>query len=259
MSTIRRPAVVAAIAGAAATLALAGCGGTSAGPGQGRLSHVGLSPLVKRIEALDSAYDHAHPGLVNCEATTYALLTESWTDMQHGGQGIPSEAVTAEYGWKSAVAGAYLPFYDALASYASAHGTRGYGAVRTVTGGPSGGYVLRHGKLRYVAGQLARTCLAALSTAHHPQAPVSPPAGSGYAGALAAWKQSADAAAYDLSRYLLKAADDLRATGNSNYAAATRELKNLASLPETGDTPAQQAQADVTALDRFFGTPGLNG
>jgi hypothetical protein len=140
----------------------------------------GLSPTVKRIEALDSAFDHAHPGLVNCEATTYALLASSWMNMQRGGQGEPPQAVTVEYGGKSAIADAYMPFYDALVAYASAHGTRGYGAVSTVTGGPSGGYVLRHGQLRYVAGQLARICLAALPPSATPSAsaPASQPTAS---------------------------------------------------------------------------------
>jgi hypothetical protein len=58
---------------------------------------------------------------------------------------------------------------------------------------------------------------------------------------------------------LLQAADDLRATGRSSYDPAINDLTYLGHLPATNDTPAQQAKAhaDVQALDRFFGTPGL--
>ncbi len=82
---------------------------------------------------------------------------------------------------------------------------------------------------------------------------------SGFAGAQAAWKQSASAAAANVSRYLLEAAGDLKSAGASGAGAAVRELTDLAAVPETGTTPAQRAQAktDVAALDRFFKTPGL--
>jgi hypothetical protein len=45
----------------------------------------------------------------------------------------------------------------------------------------------------------------------------------------------------------------------SSDATQIAELKQLASLPPTGDTSAQVAegQADVTALDKFFNTPGF--
>jgi hypothetical protein len=58
---------------------------------------------------------------------------------------------------------------------------------------------------------------------------------------------------------LQQAADDLRASGQSSYEAAIRELTYLAHLPATNDTPAEQAtaRADVQALDTFFGTPGF--
>lgn len=81
-----------------------------------------------------------------------------------------------------------------------------------------------------------------------------------FAKAQAAWKQSATAAAASVDRYLLQAANDLKAAGGgSGFPAAVRELTDLASIPETGTTKAQQAQAmaDVAALDRFFKTPGL--
>jgi hypothetical protein len=45
----------------------------------------------------------------------------------------------------------------------------------------------------------------------------------------------------------------------SGYAAAVRDLNDLASLPETDATPAQQTAGlnDVTALNSFFSTNGL--
>ena len=40
---------------------------------------------------------------------------------------------------------------------------------------------------------------------------------------------------------------------------AVQELQQLASLPETNDTPTQmtEAQQDTSALNTFFGTPNL--
>jgi hypothetical protein len=62
-----------------------------------------------------------------------------------------------------------------------------------------------------------------------------------------------------MNNYLLRAADDLRASGHSSYDTVINDLTYLAHLPVTNDTPAQQAKAhsDVQALDSFFGTPGL--
>ena len=82
---------------------------------------------------------------------------------------------------------------------------------------------------------------------------------SGFAAALAVWKQTPLVGAAFVSGYLLRAAADLRAAHAAGYAAAIRELTDLASIPVTGDTAAQmaQAQADIAALDRFFGTPGM--
>jgi hypothetical protein len=56
------------------------------------------------------------------------------------------------------------------------------------------------------------------------------------------------------------AADDLRASHRSSYKAAIAELEYLATIPGTDVSPEQQVKgpADVRALDRFFGTPGLN-
>jgi len=62
-----------------------------------------------------------------------------------------------------------------------------------------------------------------------------------------------------MNTYLLQAADDLKAAGDSSYGTAIDELTYLAQLPATNDTPTQQANAhsDAQALDSFFGTPGL--
>lgn len=171
-----------------AAVLVAGCGG----PGRAPAARAGLSPLVRRIDALDSAYDRAHPGLVNCEATTFALLVKSYESMQQGAQGISSEAAAAEYGWKSAVATAYPPYYDALVSYVSRHGTQGTQAVNAVTGGTEG-YVLRHGKLRHVSTPLARTCLMALNATRAASYPTPTPEARGPSGCpgsaalVAAW------------------------------------------------------------------------
>jgi hypothetical protein len=55
-----------------------------------------------------------------------------------------------------------------------------------------------------------------------------------------------------------QAVTHLKAAG-STYASQIALLKQLMSIPETGDTPAQIATArkDVKALDSFFGTVGL--
>jgi hypothetical protein len=85
------------------------------------------------------------------------------------------------------------------------------------------------------------------------------PEQAGFASALADWKLAARTSAAEMNNYFLRAADDLRASGRSSYGPAINDLSYLAQLPATNDTPAQQAkaQADVRALDSFFGTPGL--
>ena len=93
-----------------------------------------------------------------------------------------------------------------------------------------------------------------------PAPPASAPAKhAGFASALAAWKNAAAAPAATMNEYLQRAADDLRAAGDSGYGSAIAELTYLAHLPATNDTATQQANArsDVQALDNFFGTPGL--
>ena len=90
-----------------------------------------------------------------------------------------------------------------------------------------------------------------------PTAP--PPEHPGFASALSIWKQSHNVAAAFCSSFVSRAAEDLRAAGDSRYAAAIKALENLAAIPDTGVTAAQVAQsrADRVALNRFFGTPGL--
>jgi len=75
------------------------------------------------------------------------------------------------------------------------------------------------------------------------------------ANALAAWQATANDPAATLSTALTQVASDL----TSSDATQIAQLNQLASLPPTGDTPAQTAegQADVTALDQFFNTPGF--
>lgn len=87
----------------------------------------------------------------------------------------------------------------------------------------------------------------------------SPPGTAAFAKAQAQWKQSARVAAANASQCLRLAAADLRAAGGNGYAAAEKALTELAALPETGTTRAQQAQArsDVAVLDGFFKTPGM--
>jgi hypothetical protein len=80
--------------------------------------------------------------------------------------------------------------------------------------------------------------------------PAGPPA-----GALAAWQATANDPPASLNTALTGVASDLPRSDTTQ----TAELGQLASLPTTGDTPTQTAeeQADVTALDKFFNTPGF--
>jgi hypothetical protein len=205
----------------------------------------GLSPAAKRFEARQTAFDRAHPGLVICEAAVVVLVSESYEGMQNGGYAItPADAVLKYPG--SVAVQVYPHFYEALLSYVASHGLKGNGAVLAVAGGK-------------VNTLLRKRCLAALAADQHRVAPASPAATQpGYASALAVWKQTPAAAAASASLNFLRAADDLR-TGGADYASAITELTSLASIPETGATSRQQttAQADVTALNSFFGTPGL--
>lgn len=81
----------------------------------------------------------------------------------------------------------------------------------------------------------------------------------GFSAARTAWKTAATVPEASMNAYLQQAASDLKAAGNPSYDSAISELTDLASLPLTNLTPAQQAQghSDVQKLDAFFGTPGL--
>jgi len=84
-------------------------------------------------------------------------------------------------------------------------------------------------------------------------------AGSGYTAAKAQWKAAPCKAAAVQGRYWLRAAKDLsRRPHHAGSAPAIRELRNLASLPDTNLTPKQmlKSKADARALNAFFHTPG---
>jgi hypothetical protein len=87
------------------------------------------------------------------------------------------------------------------------------------------------------------------------------PASSSFSDALAQWQQGASVDSADQDQYLGQAATDLMlgSGNNPSYVTAANQLKQLASLPEMGDTAAQQAEAqsDISALNTFFGTSGL--
>jgi hypothetical protein len=95
-------------------------------------------------------------------------------------------------------------------------------------------------------------------------APPTTPSGPGYSSAQQQWMQTGSAPAAGVGSTLMQAASDLQSglstdTGTSGYPTAISELTQLASIPETSDTPQQmaEAQALVAALDTFFNTPGF--
>jgi hypothetical protein len=87
----------------------------------------------------------------------------------------------------------------------------------------------------------------------------------GYSTALAQWKKGATAISAQQGVYWLAAAGLLQAaestdSGNtSGYQVAANELRDLATLPDAQQTPAQNAEYhhDIDALNSFFNTPGL--
>lgn len=99
------------------------------------------------------------------------------------------------------------------------------------------------------------------STSVTPSDMLAPPPAeqAGFSPARAVWEQAWNVASAVMGEYFLRAATDLQATGDPNYNTAIHDLKNLGSIPNTGATLAQQAEAhaDVMALNRFFNTPGL--
>jgi len=86
-----------------------------------------------------------------------------------------------------------------------------------------------------------------------------------YGGARLEWKTAVcDSAAQQTYDYreiadYLQQAQPAYAGNPAGYKAAIRELTNLASIPETGTTNAQQEEqaSDIKQLDVFFQTPKL--
>jgi Zn-dependent M28 family amino/carboxypeptidase len=86
-----------------------------------------------------------------------------------------------------------------------------------------------------------------------------------FAGAKRAWVAGSYASSFEQSTYLYRAANRLvhgvvpGAPGDARYKVSIRQLRQLASLPETSDTPTQvsEAHADLRALNVFFGTKDL--
>ena len=90
-------------------------------------------------------------------------------------------------------------------------------------------------------------------------------ANAGFANAKSQWVQGASASSADQGMYWDQAATDLAnaapsaGSESASYMTAVQELQQLASLPETNDTPTQmtESQQDTSALNTFFGTPNL--
>jgi hypothetical protein len=86
-----------------------------------------------------------------------------------------------------------------------------------------------------------------------------------FVDAKRAWVAGSYASSFEQSTYLRRAANWLAhgvvpgAAGDARYTVSIRQLRQLASLPETSDTPAQIAEAkhDLGALNVFFDTTGL--
>ena len=82
---------------------------------------------------------------------------------------------------------------------------------------------------------------------------------TGFYTARQAWLDAVWVDAAQQSEYWDQAAADLRLAAKSRpmYAAVARALTNLASLPDTDDTPAQQRNAavDLRIISAFFDAP----
>ena len=108
--------------------------------------------------------------------------------------------------------------------------------------------------------------LASLVTAPElsPTVPIPVDASLAFSTAKTNWVQNVCNSAASQGFIWQDAAVDLQfAADNSNgdtagFAEASTELNDLASIPETSDTPAQmnQFQSDIQSLNSFFGTPG---
>jgi len=86
-----------------------------------------------------------------------------------------------------------------------------------------------------------------------------------YDAARREWVKGSTAFAFQTATYLRRCADDLAQAVEAGVKdralvlQAIAQLRQLAGLPETSDTPAQQraARRDLTSLNRFFGTGKL--
>src|SRR5580658_7833896 len=105
------------------------------------------------------------------------------------------------------------------------------------------------------------TTVPATSTTQTTSAQANP----GFTAAKNQWIGGASAISADQDSYWNQAASDLAnaapsaGSQSASYMMAVQELQQLASLPETSETPTQmtEAQQDTSALNSFFGTPGL--
>jgi predicted lipid-binding transport protein (Tim44 family) len=80
---------------------------------------------------------------------------------------------------------------------------------------------------------------------------------SAFGAAKAQWVAGAKADAANQGQYWTQAATDL--SPFAGYSSDVADLRQLAALPDTDDTPTQMAEAtaDVNTLNSFFATPGL--
>ena len=93
----------------------------------------------------------------------------------------------------------------------------------------------------------------------------SPNAAAAFAEAKGLWEAGAPAISANQGSYwseggnVLDSAVSEGASGTSGFSTAGQELAQLASLPDAMQTSAQNAEyhSDITALNTFFGTPGL--
>jgi hypothetical protein len=90
------------------------------------------------------------------------------------------------------------------------------------------------------------------------------PSKAGFDSALGEWKKGATAISADQGINWGNAATDLTNgkvtdTDTTGYTTAIAHLKELISLPDAQQTPAQNTayHNDINALNTFFGTPGL--
>jgi hypothetical protein len=107
-------------------------------------------------------------------------------------------------------------------------------------------------------------CMTSSPTASPPKAAKFTPH-EAFVDAKRAWIAGSYASSFEQARYLRRAANWLvhgvvpAAPGDGQYKVSIHQLRQLASLPETSDTPTQinEAKHDLAALNAFFSTKGL--